>query len=97
MSEEKKTQETEITVKKLTPFFIDEIANISISPNGACRLQFATWQTTEKGEPLRLDSEVILTAQTLRMLSDSLPKAIEKANQFLAQNSLKSETKDSLQ
>ena len=97
MSNEKKTQEAEIAIKKLSPFFIDEIANISISPNGACRLQFATWQTTEKGEPLRVDSEVILTIQSLKMLSDSLPKAIEQADQFLAKNLREPQIKESLQ
>ncbi len=77
MSNEKK--ERSFNVKKLQPFFVDEIANISISPNGACRLQFASWQTDEDGKPLRVDSEIILTLQTLRTLSDALPNAIESA------------------
>lgn len=73
------------SVKKLQPFFVDEIANISISPNGACRLQFASWQTNEDGEPLRVDSEIILTLQTLRTLSDALPNAIDTAEQEISE------------
>lgn len=71
--------ERKFDVKKLQPFFIDEVANISINQNGACRLQFASWQTNEDGKPLRVDSEIILTLQTLRSLSEALPNAIDSA------------------
>lgn len=77
--------ERSFDVKKLQPFFIDEIANISISPNGACRLQFASWQTDEDGKPLRVDSEIILTMQTLESLADALPNAIKAAEQQLSE------------
>ncbi len=100
MSELKKaqsTQEAEFSVKKLSPFFVDEVANISISPNGACRLQFATWQTNEEGKPLRVDSEIILTIQSLKMLSDSLPKAIEQAEKMMAQSPKQPDIQGSLQ
>lgn len=97
MSEDKKAQDVEFAIKKLTPFFVDEVANISISPNGASRLQFATWQTTEGGEPLRVDSEIILTIQSLKMLSDSLPKAIEQAEKFMEQKLKEPQIKGSLQ
>lgn len=83
MSNENK--ERSFDVKKLQPFFIDEIANISISPNGACRLLFASWQTDEDGQPLRVDSEIILTMQTLESLAEALPNAIEVAKQQLSE------------
>ena len=89
--------DVEFAVKKLSPFFIDEIANISISPNGACRLQFITWQTGDDGKALRVDSEVILTIQSLKLLSDSLPKAIEQSNKMMSQRMSSPEIKDGLQ
>lgn len=80
----KDKEDRKFAVKKLQPFFVDEIANISISPNGACRLQFASWQTNENGEPLRVDSEIILTLKTLQTLSDALPNAITAAAQEIS-------------
>lgn len=77
--------ERSFSVKKIQPYFVDEIANISISPNGACRLQFASWQTDENGEPLRVDSELIMTMKTLRTLSDALPNAISAAVQKISE------------
>ena len=77
--------EPSFTVKKLSGFFVDEIANISIAPNGACRLNFATWGTDNEGNAQRIDSEVILTIQTLKALSEALPKAIERAEAMMTQ------------
>jgi len=85
------------TVKKLSPFFIDEIANISISPNGACRLQFITWQTGDDGNALRVDSEVILTIQSLKTLSQSLPEAIDQADEMMTQRQNSPKIKGGLQ
>lgn len=73
----------EFSVKKVSPYFIDEVANISISPNGACRIQFATWQNETDGSPQRVDSEIIMTVQTMRRLSDALPKAMSQADKIM--------------
>ena len=100
MSEQdKKSIEDDVAfaIKKLTPFFVDEIANISISPNGACRLQFITWQTGEDGKSLRVDSEIILTIQSLKMMSDSLPKAIDQADKIISQRMSSPKIKSDLQ
>ena len=78
-NQESESNETKFSVKKLAPFFIDEIVNISINPNGACRLQFATWQTGEDNKPLRVDSEIIMTKQTMNMLKEALPHAMSVA------------------
>lgn len=76
---------TEIKTKKLPAHFVDEVSNIAISPNGACRVYFHTWSTHEEGQPLRLDSELIMTIQSLKSMADALPKAIERAEQTLAE------------
>ena len=62
--------------KKLPPHFVDEVMNIAISPNGACRLTFGTWNTDEQDQPVRIDTELIMTLQSLEKLSEALPKAI---------------------
>lgn len=87
MSEKDKNaeQDAKFSVRKLEPFFIDEVANISISPNGACRLQFITWQTGKDNKPLRMDSEIILTIQSLKTLASSLPQAIEQAEKAMTE------------
>jgi len=84
----------EVTVKKLKSHFIDEVANISISPNGACRLQFCTWTTDEQNQPVRVDSELILTMSTLEILANALPNAIEQAKNTMNRmhKSIKSES-----
>lgn len=74
----------EFRVKKLSGQFVDEVANISISPNGACRLQFCTWATDEQNQPVRVDSELIMTMNTLNTLADALPKAIEQAKNAMS-------------
>ena len=63
--------------RKLSPVFVDDIRNISISPNGACRLHFSTWNTDEEDEPVRVDSEVIMTVQSLKVLAEALPQALK--------------------
>ena len=99
MSDEENStdQKPDFKIKKLSPFFIDEVSNISISPNGACRLQFVSWQTSEEGKPVRVDSEVIMTSQTMTLLADSLPKAMEQASSMLKQRSDASKASKSLQ
>lgn len=90
-------QKAEFTIKKLNSFFVDEVANISISPNGACRLQFVSWQTAEDGKPVRVDSEVIMTIQSLKLLSESLPQAISQSEEIMQQRQSPPSTKSSLQ
>jgi len=72
------------TRQKLPARFVDDIANISISPNGACRLHFCTWSTDEQGQPLRIDTELILTRSTLNTLAEALPRALAQADESLA-------------
>ena len=80
---EKEKDEKEFTVKRLVPFFVDDVANISISPNGSSRIYFISWQSDESGEPLRVDSEIIMTTKTLTSLANNLPKAIRQASEIL--------------
>ena len=87
----------EFTVKKLSSFFVDEVANISIAPNGACRIQFVTWGSDSQGQAERVDSEVILTIQTLKSLSDALPKAIDQSEKLMAQRLAQPEIKGTVQ
>ncbi len=72
-------QPDNISVKKLPPYFIDEIRNIAIAPNGACRLHMSTWGTGVDDKTQRVDSEIVMTLQALRNLSTVLPKVIEAA------------------
>ena len=94
---ENESKSAEFTVKKLSSFFVDEVANISIAPNGACRLQFVTWGSDEQGQPQRIDSEVILTIQSLKSLSEALPKAIEQSEKVMAQRQVQPEIKGTVQ
>ena len=73
------TQQPEITQRKLSPLFVDDVSNISIAPNGACRLYFTTWSTGDDNKPLQVQSEIIMTIQSLKVLAEALPKAIEQA------------------
>jgi len=72
-----------IARQKLPARFVDEISNISISPNGACRLHFLTWSTDDTGQPIRIDTELILTRATLGTLSEALPEALAQAKEPL--------------
>lgn len=74
---------TALARKKLPARFVDEISNITISPNGACRLHFCTWSTDDHGHTLRIDTELILTRQTLTTLTEALPKALAQVDQSL--------------
>jgi hypothetical protein len=65
--------------RRLAAHFVDDVSNIAIAPNGACRLYFSTWSTDETGQPQRVDSELIMTLNSLRTLANALPKAIEAA------------------
>lgn len=65
--------------QKLPARFVDDVSNISISPNGACRLHFLTWTTDDEGQPLRIDIELILTCTTLSTLAEALPEALAQA------------------
>lgn len=67
--------------QKLPARFVDDVSNISISPNGACRLHFLTWSTDDEGQPLRLDTELILTHATLSTLADALPRALAQSKE----------------
>ena len=69
----------DIVQRKLNPLFVDDVSNISIAPNGACRLHFTTWSTGDDNKPLQVQSEVIMTIQSLKVLAEALPKAIEQA------------------
>ncbi len=69
-----------IPQRKPSPLFVDDVSNISIAPNGACRLYFTTWSTGNDNKPLQVQSEIILTIQSLKTLAEALPKAIEQAN-----------------
>ncbi|MFW2439269.1 MAG: hypothetical protein ACN4GR_07845 [Arenicellales bacterium] len=69
----------EITQRKLSPLFVDDVSNISIAPNGACRLYFTTWSTGDDNNPVQVQSEIIMTIQSLKILAEGLPKAIEQA------------------
>ncbi len=69
----------EISQRKLSPLFVDDVSNISIAPNGACRLYFTTWSTGEDNKPVQVQSEIIMTIQSLKLLAKALPKAIEQA------------------
>lgn len=71
------------TRKRLAAHFVDDVSNIAIAPNGACRLYFSTWSTDESGQPQRIDSELIMTLNSLRTLSGALPKAIEAAEKAI--------------
>ncbi len=55
------TNQAEIAQRKLSPLFVDEVSNISIAPNGACRLYFTTLSTGDDNKPLQVQSEVIMT------------------------------------
>jgi len=66
--------------------FVDEISNISIAPNGACRLYLLTWSTDDSGQSLRIDSELILTRSTLTILTEALPKSLGQAEQTLVKS-----------
>lgn len=76
----------EIPQRKLSPLFVDDVSNISIAPNGACRLHFTTWSTGDDNKPLQVQSEIIMTIQSLKVLAEALPKAIEQAEQSAAGN-----------
>lgn len=67
--------------KKLSAHFVDDITSIAISPNGACRLYFATFSATDDGRPLRIDSELITTRATLQKLSEALRNAIRQTTE----------------
>ena len=73
------SKHSEITQRKLSPLFVDDVSNISIAPNGACRLYFTTWSTGDDNKPLQVQSEIIMTIQSLKVLAEALPKAIEQA------------------
>lgn len=70
--------------QKLPARFVDEVSNITIAPNGACRLHFCTWSTDDHSQPLRVDTELILTHQALTTLAEALPKALARVDQSLA-------------
>lgn len=72
---------TPVNRKKLAPHFVDEISNISIAPSGACRIYFNTWSTDDSGKALRVESELIMTIQSLTSLAKALPDVIEQAGQ----------------
>ena len=57
------TQQPEITQRKLSPLFVDDVSNISIAPNGACRLYFTTWSTGDDNKPLQVQSEIIMRSE----------------------------------
>lgn len=72
---------TPVNRKKLAPHFVDEISNISIAPSGACRIYFNTWSTDDSGKALRVESELIMTMQSLTSLAEALPQAIEQTRE----------------
>lgn len=83
--EDKSLEQPQFKIKKLQPIFIDEVSNISIAPNGACRVYFSTWNTDENNQSTRVDAEVIMTISSLKALSTALPGAIEAAEIAMAQ------------
>ncbi len=77
------TKQPEIAQRKLSPLFVDDVSNISIAPNGACRLFFTTWSTGDDNKPVQVQSEIIMTLQSLKTLAEALPKAIEQASSVI--------------
>ena len=65
--------------RKLAAHFVDEITNIALSSNGASRIYFATWSMDEQGRPLRIDSELIMTRETIKRLAEVLPGALAQS------------------
>lgn len=78
-------EQPKFQVKKLQPLFVDEVSNISIAPNGACRVYFSTWNTNEHNESVRVDAEIIMTISSLKSLANALPSAIEAAEKAMAE------------
>ncbi|GJL83294.1 MAG: hypothetical protein DHS20C01_29280 [marine bacterium B5-7] len=64
--------------RKLAAHFVDELTNVSVSPNGACRLYFTTWSVDQGSIPVRVESEVIMTTDTLNRLADVLPRVLSQ-------------------
>lgn len=89
MQDDKSTP-PQATTHKQSSLFVDQVLNISISPNGACRIHFVSWQTDQHGQQCRLDSELIMTIKTVQSLATNLPKALSQANQTLKRNKAKS-------
>lgn len=82
---EKQAEQPKFQIKKLQPLFVDEVSNISIAPNGACRVYFSTWNTNEQNESIRVDAEVIMTITSLKALANALPGAIDAAEKAIVE------------
>lgn len=66
--------------RRLAAHFVDEVTNITLSANGACRLHFATWSVEADGTPVRVDSELIATRVTLERLGEALESVFRQSS-----------------